>query len=101
MDFYFDFDFDSDNQEMEFCTYSSFSTYYIGLVRHFCIKGVVNIPDILDIIDIRESKALIKVQNLQYTFLDLKRPPLLWNFSKNSSILVLSPVPKGHYKNIL
>ena len=42
-----------------------------------------------------QKKAFIKVQNLQYKFLDLKRPPaLLLNFSESSSDLVAPPFPK-------
>ena len=39
------------------------------------------------------EKALLKVQNLQYKFLDWKLPPP-WNFSENSSVLVKPSVPK-------
>ena len=37
-------------------------------------------------------KPCIKVQNLQYNFLDWKWPPPLWNFSENSPVLVPPPV---------
>ena len=43
-----------------------------------------------------QKKACLKVQNLQHKFLDWKWPPPLWNFSENSSVLVLSPVPNSH-----
>ena len=38
-------------------------------------------------------KPCIKVQNLQYKCLQWKCPPPFWNFSENSSVLVLPPVP--------
>ena len=40
-----------------------------------------------------EKSPFIKVQTLQYKFLDWKWPPPLWNFSENSSNLVAPPFP--------
>ena len=43
-------------------------------------------------------KPCTKVQNLQFKFLDKKwPPPPLWNFSENSSDLVVWPVPMRHH----
>ena len=39
------------------------------------------------------KKPCLKVQILQYKFLDWKWPPPFWNFSENSSDLLTLPVP--------
>ena len=42
-----------------------------------------------------KKNIYMKVQKLQYKFLDWKLPsPSLWKFSENSSVLVAWPVPK-------